>query len=209
MAFGAIQMFIFISNYAQRIWQKLFLANDTVAAAVTNLETIASPLEQPGAPVIPTADLPVTPASAWTLLGWGEFGEPEWFIKHIWAIWLWNTIYGLTADDIRYKGSEFREVFCAIPEIVLTFWGTRLFYVLLWTCKKWNRLLARIELILLTVIVEIVATLAGRRGPFFKKLGVAIWNCMRHGPRFMWLFFWELRRSLRAVYGRQRESVHL
>lgn len=122
MASGAIQMFIFVSSYAQRIWQKLFLANDTVAAAVTNLETIASPLEQPGTPVTPI-DLPVPPPFAWSSLGWGKFPEPEWCIKHIWAFWLWNTIYGPRSKDSR----EFREIVCAIPEIVLKFWGSRFF----------------------------------------------------------------------------------
>lgn len=197
-------MFIFVSSYAHRIWQKLFFANDTIAAAVTNLETIASPLEQPGAPVTPS-DLPVPPPIAWTLLGWGEVGEPEWFVKHIWAFWLWNTIYGPRSKDTR----EFRGVLCAISEIVLKFWCTRLFRVILWACRRWNRLLARIEGILVTVIVEIVATFAGRRGPFLKKLAISVWNCVRYGPRFMWMFFWELRRSLRAVYGRHRETVDL
>lgn len=204
MASVAIQMFIFVTSYAQRIWQKLFLANDTTAAVVSNLESIASPLEQPGPPVTPS-DLPVPPTVAWTFIGWGEVGKPEWFIKHIWAFWLWNTIYGPRSKESR----EFKELFCATPEILLTYWCTRLFYGLIWACRKWNRILARIERILLTVIVEVFATFACRRGPFLKKLGIAIWNCARYGPRFMWIFFWELHRSLRAVYGRHREIVAL
>lgn len=197
-------MFIFVGGYAQRIWQKLFLANDIVAAVVTNLETIASPLEQPGAPVTPS-DIPVPPPFVWNHLGWGRFPEPEWCVKHIWAFWLWNTIYGPRSKDSR----EFRELLCAIPELVLKFGCTRLFYVILWACKRWNRLLAWIEQIIVTVIVEVVATFAGRRGPFLKKLMIAIWNCVRHGPQFMWIFLGELRRSLRAVYGRHREIVAL
>ncbi|KFY16108.1 hypothetical protein V492_01556 [Pseudogymnoascus sp. VKM F-4246] len=196
-----MQMFIFVSSYAQRIWQKLF-ANDTTAAVVTNLEAIASPLEQPGPPVT-TTDLPVQGPLPWKLLGWGEVGEPEWCIKHIWAFWLWNMIYGPRSKDSQ----EFRELLCALPEIVITFWGTRFIYVLLWACKRWNRLLAGIEQILLTAIVEVVATLSGRRGPFLRKVMAATWNCVRYGPRFMWIFVWELRRSLRAVYGRHREFV--
>lgn len=195
-------MFIFVSSYAQRIWQVLFLATDTVVAAVTNLESIASPLEQPGAPVTPT-DLP--PPSGWSLLGWGERGKLEWVVKNIWAFWLWNMIYGPRSKDTR----EFREFLCAIPEIVLRFWCVRLFRLLLWACRRWNWLLARIEWILVAVIVEVVVTFAGRRGQFFKRLTMSIWNCMRYGPQFMWIFFWELRRSLRTVYGRHREIVTL
>lgn len=196
-------MFIFVSTYAQRIWQKLFLANGT-AAAVTNLETIASPLEQPAASVTPS-NSPVPPLFLWNYLGWGEFPQPEWCLKHIWALWLWNTIYGPRRDNSR----ERKEILCAIPKIILTFWATRLFYTLLWACKKWNRFLARIEQLLMTVIVEVVATCAGRRNSFLKRLIIAIKNCVRYGPRFMWIFFWELRRSLRAVYGRHREIVAL
>lgn len=197
-------MFVFVSSYAQRIFQKLFIANDTIVAAATNLETIASPLEQPGAPVTPS-DLPVPPPFLWDYLGWGTFPEPEWCVKHVWAFWMWNTIYGPRSKDTR----EFREFLCAVPEIVLTYWCTRLFNVLLWACKRWNWLLAEIERILVTVTVEIVATIACRRVPFLKRLITAVWNCVRNGPRFMWIFLWELRRSLRAVYGRHRELVAL
>ena len=80
-------MFTFI------VWQKLFLADDAASAVVTNLGTIASPLEQQGTPVTPT-NLPAPSLLAWGFLGWGEYMEPEWFTKHIWAIWVWFMIYG-------------------------------------------------------------------------------------------------------------------